>query len=48
MKLLLAFLLAMVILGLVADRFDRRTYALVAGCATFTTGLYFAFDRFWS
>jgi MFS family permease len=48
MKLLLVFLLGMVVLGLVSDRFDRRTYALVAGCATFTTALFFTFDRFWS
>jgi hypothetical protein len=47
-KLLLVFLLGMVVLGLVTDRLDRRIYALVAGCATVTTGLFFTFERFWS
>ena len=48
MKLLLVFLLGMVVLGLVTDRLDRRTYTLVAGCAVATTGLFFGFERFWS
>lgn len=47
-KLLLVFLLGMVVLGLVTDRLDRRTYAIVAGSATVMTGLFFGFERFWS
>ena len=46
MHLLLVFLFGMVALGLITDRFDGRTWALVLGAAVMTSGLYFAFDRF--
>jgi hypothetical protein len=48
MNLLLVFLLSCVVLGLVTDRLDRWTYALVAAGATLTTALFFAFVRFWT
>ncbi len=47
MKLLLAFLLATVVIGLVTDRLDGRTYALVIAGSLFTTALFFTFQRFW-
>ena len=48
MKLLLAFLLVMVAIGLFSDRLDRRVYTLVAVVAFSTTLLYFAARRFMS
>lgn len=46
MRLLLVFLLAMVVLGLVTDRLDWRTYTLVLGISTMTTAVYFFLERF--
>ncbi len=47
MKLVLVFLLSMVVLGLMTERFDARTYLVVAGASTVTTALFFTFVRFW-
>jgi hypothetical protein len=47
MNLLLAFLLATVVYGLVTERLDRRAYGFVAGCACLITALFFVFQRFW-
>lgn len=47
MKLLLAFLLGTVVLGLVTDRLDGRTYGLMLAGSLFTTALFFTFQRFW-
>lgn len=47
MKLLLAFLLSMVVIGLVTDRLDGRAYALVTGAAVLVTAMYFTMTR-WS
>lgn len=46
MKLLLVFLLGAVVLGLITDKMDRRTYALLSMGVLFTIGLYFSFERF--
>ena len=40
MHLLIVFLLGMVVLGLVTDRFDGRTWLLLIGGAVLTTTLY--------
>lgn len=48
MKLVLAFLLGMVILGLVSDRMDRRVYALILGGSVVTAGLFYRLERFWT
>lgn len=48
MKLLLVFLLGAVVLGLVSDRFDRWTYAMVVAGSVLTTALFFVFPRFWT
>ena len=45
MHLLLVFLFGMVALGLLTERLDARTWALVLGAAVATTGLYFGVDR---
>jgi hypothetical protein len=45
-KLLLVFLLGMVVLGLVTDELDRRTYALVFIGTVSTLGLFFFMRRF--
>jgi hypothetical protein len=47
-KLLLLFLFGAVALGLVTDRFDRWTYAMVAGGATLFTAAMFLLLRFWT
>jgi hypothetical protein len=46
-KLVLTFLLGMVVLGLVTDRLDARTYLLVFVAALLMVGLFFTFTRFW-
>jgi len=46
-KLVLTFLLGMVVLGLVTDRLDSRTYLLVFVAAFLMVGLFFTFTRFW-
>jgi hypothetical protein len=46
MKLLLVFLLGMVVLGLLTNELDRRTYAMVFGGTLLTMCLFFFFDRF--
>jgi hypothetical protein len=45
-KLLLAFLFAMVGLGLFSDRVGARTNALIAAAVVLTTVMYFGFQRF--
>jgi hypothetical protein len=47
MKLLLVFLLATVIFGLVTEQLDFRAYGFVAGCACIMTALFYVFTRFW-
>lgn len=47
MKLVIAFLLSMVVLGLVTERFDTRIYVAAAGASTLMTALFFVFVRFW-
>jgi hypothetical protein len=46
-KLVLVFLLAMVVLGLVTDRLDTRVYLIVFSGAMMLTGLFFSLQRFW-
>jgi hypothetical protein len=46
MKLLIVFLLSMVVLGLVTNELDRRTYAMVFAGTVLTMMLFFFFDRF--
>lgn len=48
MKLLLPFLLLMVVAGLVTDRFDRRTYSVVAGAAVVMMVLFYGMQRWWT
>jgi hypothetical protein len=46
-KLLLGFLLATVVLGIMTDKLDVRIYLFIIGGAVFMTGLFFTFQRFW-
>jgi hypothetical protein len=46
MKLLLAFLLGAILVGLATDRLDARTYALIIVGAIGTTVLYYGLTRF--
>jgi len=46
-QLLLVFLLATVVIGLVTERLDRRVYALVAGGSLITTLLFYGMGRWW-
>ena len=45
MHLLILFLLGMVVVGVVTDRLDVRTWLLVAGGAVLTTMLYLSVAR---
>jgi hypothetical protein len=47
MKLFLAYLLAMVVLGLVTERLSARVYGLVLLAAVITTALFYELERFW-
>jgi len=47
MKLFLAYLLAMVVLGLVSERLSARVYGLVFLAAMITTVLFYELERFW-
>jgi hypothetical protein len=47
MKLLLAFVLGVVVVGLLTDRLDARTYAIITAGAVGVTGLFFTLERFW-
>lgn len=48
MALLLAFILAMIMLGLLKDRLDRWAYLLVLGSAVTATILYYSFQQLMS
>jgi hypothetical protein len=47
MTLLLCFLLATVVMGMVFSRLGPWMYVLVTASAAFTTLLYYSFSRFW-
>jgi hypothetical protein len=46
MKLLIVFLLSLVVVGLITDELDRRTYAMIFGGSVLTMMLFFFVDRF--
>ena len=48
MKLLLAFLLTAVLIGLLSERYDGRMGAALMAAVMITTVLYFTFQRFMS